>query len=97
MWNILTLGTALSIVASAASAAPNCETREKIVEQLAQKYQETSVAIGVGNDGKLVEVLSNTDGGTWTIIVTSPKGVSCLVAAGEEWRSLDAPAGEPDI
>ncbi len=97
MWKMLTLGTALSVVASTASAATNCETRKKIVEQLAQKYQETSVAIGLGNDGKLVEVLSNSNGGTWTIIVTSPKGVSCLVAAGEAWRSLDTPDGEPDI
>jgi hypothetical protein len=96
MWKIFALGAALSMMTSAVSAEPPCEQRNKLVQKLAKKYQETSVAIGVGNDGKLVEVLSNDNGGTWTIIVTSPAGVSCLVAAGEGWRSIDAPVGEPE-
>ena len=27
-------------------------------------------------------------GATWSIIVTRPNGMSCLVAAGEAWREL---------
>ena len=40
------------------------------------------------NTGGLVEVLTDGKGGTWTIIVTTPQGMSCLVAAGEGWRSM---------
>jgi hypothetical protein len=36
-----------------------------------------------------VEVLSTGDGETWSIIITSPKGMSCLVAAGEGWRMFE--------
>jgi len=97
MWKILALGAAVSVMASAVSAEPRCGARKTLVKQLERKYQETSIAIGVGNDGKLVEVLSNGDGGTWTIIATSPAGISCLVAAGRKWRSIDRTALDPGI
>jgi hypothetical protein len=32
-------------------------------------------------------VLAARDGATWSIIVTTSEGVTCLVAAGEGWRS----------
>ena len=53
------------------------------------------MAVGVTNKGALVEVLTSADGGTWTIIVTTPQGMSCLVAAGEGWRFL--PRTDPRI
>ncbi len=65
-----------------------CDLRDRILDHLAQKYDESPVAIGVTNKGGLVEVLTSGDGGTWTIIVTFPNGTSCLVAAGEGWRSV---------
>ncbi len=65
-----------------------CDLRDKVLAHLAQKYGEAPVAIGVTNQGGLVEVLTTVDGTTWTIIVTFPNGTSCLVAAGEGWRSV---------
>ena len=56
---------------------------------LANKYKEAPVAVGVTNTGGLVEVYSTGDGNTWTIIVTTPQGMSCLVAAGEGWRTIE--------
>ncbi len=53
-----------------------------------RKYQEAPIGAGVTNSGGLVEVLTTSDGSTWTIIVTTPQGVSCLVATGEGWRTL---------
>ncbi len=37
---------------------------------------------------KLVELLTAKDGITWTIILTSPKGISCLIASGDGWQPL---------
>ncbi len=67
-----------------------CNSRDRLLAQLEKRYGEVPVAIGVA-DGALVELLTAKDGFTWTIILTSPKGVSCLVASGEGWRAL-APA-----
>ncbi len=70
-----------------------CRARDGLLTQLEQKYGEVPVAIGVA-DGALIELLTAKDSMTWTIILTSPKGMSCLVASGEGWQPLaPAPTG----
>jgi hypothetical protein len=96
MWKTLALGAGLALVASAASAEPQCNDRDQVLQLLAKKYKESPIAAGVTNTGGLVEVLSDGKGGTWTIIVTTPQGVSCLVAAGEGWRTMEQVAVEPE-
>ncbi len=77
--------------------AQQCDQRARVIGHLAQKYQETPVAIGVTAAGGMVEVLTTGDGGTWTIILSNPNGTSCLVAAGDGWRALrfDRSANDP--
>jgi hypothetical protein len=84
------------LISSAALAQPQCDTRDKVLSLLAEKYKEAPVALGVTNNGGLVEVLSTDEGTTWSIIVTAPDGKSCLVAAGEGWRALEQIALDPE-
>ena len=78
-----------------AVAQPQCGERSDVLEFLSKKYNEAPVAAGVTNTGGLVEVLTDSRSGTWTIIVTSPQGISCFVAAGEGWRdSIPKPLGQ---
>ncbi len=79
----------------AAAAQTACAPRDDVLAQLAKKYSETPIAAGVTNTGGLVEVLTDPKSGTWTIIVTTPQGMSCLVAAGEGWRVI--PRTDPRI
>lgn len=82
--------------AALAQTQPQCNERDNVLSLLAKKYQETPIAAGVTNTGGLVEVLTDGKGGSWTIIVTTPQGMSCLVAAGEGWRKLEQePAPNP--
>ena len=101
MWKALTLSigiASLALSAGTASAAQQgrCDSRDKVLEVLSQKYKESPVALGVASNGGLVEVLSAAEGGTWSIIVTAPTGVSCLVAAGEGWQALEQVAMDPE-
>ncbi len=96
MWKILTLGAGFALVASTAMAQPQCNERDNVLELLAKKYQETPIAAGVTNTGGLVEVHTDHNSGTWTIIVTTPQGMSCLVAAGEGWRNMEQISLEPE-
>ena len=80
--------------ASSPAAGQVCNTREIVLGHLAKKYGEVPVAVGVTNKGGLVEVLTTGDGNTWTIIVSTPNGVSCMVAAGEAWRTKDYDGAE---
>jgi len=98
MWKTVALSVGFALIASTAMAQgqPQCNERDNVLSLLAKKYKETPVAAGVTNTGGLVEVLTDTKSGTWTIIVTTPQGMSCLVAAGEGWRSMEQIALEPE-
>ena len=96
MWKTLALSAGFAVIASSAMAQPQCDQRDSVLELLAQKYKEAPVAIGVTHKGGLVEVLSTSNGTTWSIIVTTPTGMSCLVAAGEGWRVKEQVALEPE-
>ncbi len=77
-------------------AAQVCAARDGLLTQLERKYGEVPVAIGVA-DGRLVELLTAKDGMTWTIILTSPQGVSCLIASGEGWQPLAPVSTDPAV
>jgi hypothetical protein len=85
----LILGPVLTLGSFEAAAQGACSPRTDVVGHLAKKYGEAPVAIGVTNKGGLVEVLTTGDGNTWTIIVSMPNGTSCMVAAGEGWRTME--------
>ncbi len=97
MWKILALGAGLALAStSVAMAQPQCDQRDSVLQVLQQKYKEQPVALGVTHNGGLVEVLSTGNGTTWSIIVTTPQGMSCLVAAGEGWRAMEQVALDPE-
>jgi phage gpG-like protein len=87
MYSMTLFAVASFLVSSVAMAQAPCGQRDKIVEWLAVKYKEAPIATGVSNNGRLVEVLTTQDGDTWTLIVTSPDGNSCLIASGQGWRA----------
>ena len=66
----------------------NCGARAAVVERLTTKYQETRQSIGLGANNSVVEVFGNDQTGTWTITVTMPNGMTCLVASGEAFEVL---------
>ncbi|HLB81266.1 MAG TPA: hypothetical protein VJJ77_12260 [Dongiaceae bacterium] len=99
MWKSALLFAALCLPVTAIAAPPmSCSPRTDVLSQLAQKFKEAPVAVGLANNGGLLEVLTNGTGSTWTIIITMPNGVSCLVAAGEDWQPTEhAALDEPLI
>ena len=78
-----------------AKAQNVCTARDQVLGHLNSNYSEAPVAMGLANNGGVIEVLSSGSGTTWTIIITMPSGVSCLLAAGESWESLPLIATGP--
>jgi len=68
--------------------AANCATRDKVVARLAQSYGETRQSVGLGANNAMVEVFASAESGTWTITVTTPRGLTCLVASGQAFETL---------
>lgn len=73
---------------SANAQVSPCTSRPEIISHLAGKYSEAPVAMGIANNGGVVEILTSDNGTTWTIIITMPNGMACLVAAGKSWEKL---------
>lgn len=94
----LLAGLLTALFPTAAAAQQVCDERDNMLGKLAQKYGEAPVAIGVTNQGGLVEVLTTADGKTWTIIISLPSEpvMSCLVAAGEGWRRVEPEERGPE-
>ena len=73
---------------SAPAMAANCADRDTVVERLASHYEESFTAGGlqtVQNKQTLVEVWSSEETGTFTVILTTPEGMACIVATGTDW------------
>ncbi len=86
--------------ASAQGGPAVCRARDGLLSQLESKYGEVPVAIGVtggAGGGALIELLTAKDGITWTLILTSPQGLSCLIASGEGWRPLAPALSGPSV
>ena len=86
---VAALITVASLPASAQEQPQmSCAKRTDVLKHLATKYTEAPVAIGIANNGGVIEVLSSKTGSSWTIIITMPSGPTCMVAAGENWEKL---------
>ncbi len=64
-----------------------CGDRTEVVSKLKKGYSETPVSIGLASNGAVIEVFASTKG-SFTIIMTRPNGLSCLMAAGDSWELL---------
>ncbi len=71
-----------------------CADRAVALAHLTVKYGEAPVAVGLASNGGFVEVLVGPDGATWSILITMPNGVTCLIAAGENWEAVKSVPGE---
>jgi hypothetical protein len=71
----------------AQAMGPLCDDRKDMLTALDGKFDEKPVSLGLAGNGTVVVVLIS-ENGSWTIIMTSTNGVSCLMATGEHWREL---------
>ena len=90
---VMVLMSSERAAAQGAVQGPYDISRDEIVAQLSQRYQEKPVAGGLAANGSILEVFSSADGLSWTIIVTRPDGMSSVIAEGEGWSFVAALEG----
>lgn len=92
----LLLAFALALTFStAAQALGMCGKRADFLAALKGKYNETGRAIAIAGEVNLVEVFASK-AGTWTILITTPEGKTCIIAAGNSWEDLPPHIEEND-
>ena len=79
-----------ALEASAQSTRPNlamCGPNEQVFANIEQKLNEVPVSGGVTENGNLLQILLSKSG-EWSVFVTFPTGLSCLVALGNAWKDI---------
>jgi hypothetical protein len=80
----LSLGlAAFALLPGMARAAAQCAPRDT---NLATQFGESRRIIGLAHDNTVMELYA-AETGTWTLTVTLPNGMTCLVAAGNSFEA----------
>jgi len=81
---------AMTVFATSSMAQTVCGKHADIVKRLSSGYEEQPSSAGIAANGNLVEVFASKKG-NWTIIFTTPGGMTCLMAVGENWQVIKEP------
>ena len=65
------------------ASAQACLDRSNMVDTLAQEYGEQLAEVRKIKGEGLLEFYVSPAEGNWTALLTSPKGISCVIAVGE--------------
>ena len=84
---ILAFGCMVALGDSSARAQTACGPRDDLVKLLADHYKESSVGIGLAQTGQLLEVFASSIG-SWSMVMTTTDGKTCIVAAGDNWEMI---------
>lgn len=88
---LLGAGTAALMIPQVAEAQQqyrNCAPRDVVLTRLAEGYGETRQSVGLGANNAVIEVFASDNTGSWTITVTTPNGLTCLVASGQAFEAV---------
>lgn len=86
---LFALSLGIAALSSTASAAdPQCAPRADVVAHLGQKYSETRRSMGLAANSTVMEIFASEVTGTWTITVTTPQGITCLIASGQSFEAV---------
>ena len=93
----LAAGSPSPLAADAPPGVPSlCGDYRTLVELLARRYDERPQSLGLGDDGRVLELFTSEEGGSWTMLSVAPDGRSCVLATGRDWQQRRAAVAEPD-
>lgn len=75
--------------------AGQCAPADKLEAFLTDKHKETVHAQGIAGKRSLMQVYVG-ESGTWTVVVTRPNGLSCMVTSGSDYQDIPAISEDPD-
>ena len=74
--------------AATVKAQPVCMPHDDFRVELHRNFSESPVAIAIASNGALIELYAKRDRSSWTLVMTRPAGISCVLVAGQEWNDL---------
>lgn len=90
---------AASLSLSGAYAQPvttsPCGPLDQVMERIVEGWGEEPLAAGLSSDGHIMQILTNPDTGSWTVLLTNiATGETCIA---DEGSDLMIVAGRPNV
>jgi len=63
-----------------------CGERASMIKVLIEKYKEKPRALGLSAKNKIAMEIYASDKGSWTVMMTTTNGMTCIMAAGHSWQ-----------
>lgn len=94
---IAVMASLSAAVAPARAQFGACGDGAGLIAHLQKEWGEDIAALALEDRGGLVQILRNPDTGTWSLLITRPGGLACLVMSGQGWEPVAPPAdlGDP--
>ena len=88
---IAALAVSLATPLPAQAQSVPCGDGAGIIAHLEKAWGEDTAAVALDAGGGWVQILANPKTGTWSLLVTRPDGLTCLVMSGEAWEPIAPP------
>ncbi|WP_170427023.1 hypothetical protein [Ruegeria arenilitoris] len=92
----MTMGLGILVLAAQQVHARTCAPRDEVIKRLTETFGETRQGIGIARQGAVMELFASDQSGSWTITVTLPDGITCLVVSGQAYETM-AEALPPNV
>lgn len=86
---------AAPIAGFAPAEAAMCGSHSSMTNLLSERYKEAPIGVGMVSDRGVMQVYVSPDSATWSIVVTTPHGRTCIIAAGQNYEGLKVTAKGP--
>lgn len=83
-----------ALATGTAGAEKVCDDRQKIARSLATEFGEVRESAGPVANGRTIEIFTSSETGSWTVLITHPGGLACVVATGEAQEAVLVGSGE---
>jgi len=78
------------VAPSATAQQAQCADRARVLEMLENRYGETRRSLGVASGNGVMELHASAATGTWTLTMTLPNGMTCLISSGHGYQEADS-------
>ena len=82
-------------ISVAAAEACDLVPTGALYQRLQTEYGESPQGFSQVNAMLVVEMWGAGTNGTWTVLLTTIQGMSCIIGSGDRWREGMVPTGDP--
>lgn len=63
-----------------------CASRDSVTKRLSDVFSERPIAGGLQSNQRVIEIWSSPETGSFTILLTRPDGISCIMSSGSHFH-----------